>query len=138
MLTYLFLSNGTQANGDHSGPVQRCFEEFTSHQLPLRMSTVHTNPTLKSERSASVTPWHLSSGARTSNPASQHTCFISSPYSSAAATPTEWQPVPATRVTLLLPDKECERDKKCLKHNMSPPASPSHSTQTNKRTRRTH
>ena len=43
----------------------------------------------------------------TSNPESQHTCFTSSPYSSAAATPTEWQLTPATRVTLLLPGKEC-------------------------------
>ena len=67
----------------------------------------------------------------TSNPASQHTCFTSSPYSSAAATPAEWHFAPATRVTLLLPGKECERDKKCQKHNMSPPASPNHSTQTN-------
>ena len=45
----------------------------------------------------------------TSNPASQHTCFTSSPYSSAAATPTEWQLTPATRVTLLLAGKECEK-----------------------------
>ena len=27
MLTYLLLSNGTQANGDHSCPVQRYFED---------------------------------------------------------------------------------------------------------------
>ena len=57
------LSNGTQANGDHSCPVQRCFEEFTSHQLDLRRPTVHANLALKSERSARVTPGHLSSGA---------------------------------------------------------------------------
>ena len=138
MLTYLFLSNGTQANGDHSCPVQRCFEDFTSHQLDLRRPTVHANLALKSERSACVTPGTYRQVLITSNPASQHACFTSSPYSSAAATPTEWQPVPATRVTLLLPGKECERDKKCQKPNMSPPASPNHSTQTKKRTRRTH
>ena len=63
MLTYLPLSNGTQANGNHSCPVQRCFEEFTSHQLDLRRPTVHANLALKSERSAHVTPGHLSSGA---------------------------------------------------------------------------
>ena len=63
VLTYLPLSNGTQANGDHSCPGQSCFEEFTSHQLDLRRPTVHANPTLKSERSALVTPGHLSSGA---------------------------------------------------------------------------
>ena len=38
----------------------------------------------------------------TSNPASQHTCLTSSSCSSAAATPTEWQPTPATQVTLVL------------------------------------
>ena len=71
----------------------------------------------------------------TSNLESQHTCFTSSPYSSAAVTPTKWQLAPATRVTLLLPGKECERDEKCQKSNMSLPASPNHSTQTKKRTR---
>ena len=63
MLTYLLLSNGTQANGDHSRPVQRCFEEFTAHQLDLRRPTVNANIALKSERSGRVTPGHLSSGA---------------------------------------------------------------------------
>ena len=63
MLTYLFLSNGTQASGDHSCPVRRRFEEFTSHQLDLRRPTVHVNLALKSERSECVTPGHLSSGA---------------------------------------------------------------------------
>ena len=43
MLTYLLLSNGTQANGDHSCPVQRCFKESTSHQLDLSRPTVHAN-----------------------------------------------------------------------------------------------
>ena len=63
MLTYLPLSNGTKATGDHSCPVQRCFEEFTSHQLDLRRPTVHANLPPKSERSERVTPGHLSSGA---------------------------------------------------------------------------
>ena len=63
MLTYLFLSNDTQANGDHSCPVRRHFEEFTSHRLDLRKPMVHPNLALKSERSARVTPGHLSSGA---------------------------------------------------------------------------
>ena len=47
MLTYLLLSNGTQAKGEHSCPVRRCFEDFTSHQLNLRRSTVHANLALK-------------------------------------------------------------------------------------------
>ena len=66
MLTSLFLSKGTQANGDQSRPVGCRFEEFTSHQLDLRMPTVHANLALKSERSErseGVTPGHLSSGA---------------------------------------------------------------------------
>ena len=63
MLTYLLLSNGTQVNGDHSCPVQRCFEEFTSHQLDLRRPTIQANLALKSERSERVTPGPLSSGA---------------------------------------------------------------------------
>ena len=64
MQTYLpLLSNGTQVNGDHSCPVQRCFEDFTSHQLDLRRPTVHANLALKSERSERVTQGHLSSGA---------------------------------------------------------------------------
>ena len=64
MLTYLLLlSNGTQANRDPSCPVQRCFEEFTSHQLDLRRPTVHANLALKSERSTRMTLGHLSSGA---------------------------------------------------------------------------
>ena len=121
MLTYL-LSNGTQANGDHSCPVQCCFKDFTSHQLDLSRPTVQANFA------------HIANGAYvgrrgtypqvliTSNPASQHTCFTSSPYSSAAVTPMEWQPAPATRVTLLLPGEGCERDRKCPKPNISPPA----------------
>ena len=63
MLTYLLLSNCTQVNGDHSCPVQRRFEEFTSHQLDLRRPTVHAILALNSERSALVMPGHLSSGA---------------------------------------------------------------------------
>ena len=63
MLTYLFLGYGTQANGDHSCPGRRRFEEFTSDQLDLRRPTVHANLALKSERSARVTPGHLSSDA---------------------------------------------------------------------------
>ena len=132
MLTYLFLSNGTQANGDHSCPVRRRFEEFTSHQPDLRRPTVHANLALKSERSALVTPGHLSSGAYYLESSKPTHLFTSSSYSSAAATPTEWQPTPATRVTHLLPGKECERDKKSQKSNMSPPASPNHSIQTKK------
>ena len=63
MPTYLFLSNGTQANGDHSCPVRRRFEEFTSHQLDMRRPTVHANLGLKCEQSERVTPGHLLSGA---------------------------------------------------------------------------
>ena len=47
MLTYLLLSNGIQENGDRSCPVQRCFEEFTSHQLDLRRPAVHANLALR-------------------------------------------------------------------------------------------
>ena len=130
MLTYLLLSNGTPANGDHSCPVQRCFEDFTSHQLDLRRPTVHANLALKSERSARVTRGTYRQVLTASNPASQHTCFSPCSYSSAATIPTEWQLVPATRVTLLVPGKECERDRKRQKPNMSPSASPNHSTQT--------
>ena len=57
-LTYVILRNGTHANGDHTCPVQRCFEDFTSHQLDLRRATVHANLALKS--SALVTPGELS------------------------------------------------------------------------------
>ena len=113
MLTYLLLSNGTQANGDHSCQVQRCFEEFTSHQLDLRRPTAHANLALKSERSERVTPGHPSSGAYylesskpTHLPHFQPLPFsCCDPYGVAAP--------PATRVTLLLPGTECERDKKC-------------------------
>ena len=63
MLNYLLLSNGTQVNGDHFCPVQRCFEDFTPHQLDLRRPTAHGNLALKSERNTRVTPVHLSSGA---------------------------------------------------------------------------
>ena len=109
MLTYLLLSNGTQLNGDHSCPLQRCFEKFTSHQLDLRRPTVHANLALKSERSTHVMPGTYHQVLITSNPESQHTCSTSSPYSSADATPTEWRLAPATRVTPLLPGKECEK-----------------------------
>ena len=138
MLTYILLCSDSQKNGYNFRPVQPCSEEFTSHQLDLSRLTVHVNSALI------VSEVHMRRRVAnrqvsiTSNPASQHTCFTPSPYSSAAATPTEWQPAPATWVTLLLPGKECERDKKCQKHNMSPPASPNHSAQTKKRTRRTH
>ena len=36
----------------------------------------------------------------------------------------------------MLPSKECKRDKKCQKPNMSPPASPKHSAQTKKGSKR--
>ena len=54
MMTYLLLSNGTQANGVHSCPVQRCLEDFTSHQLDLRRPTVHANLALKKSDEANV------------------------------------------------------------------------------------
>ena len=63
MLTYILLSNGTQVNGDHTCSLQRCFKEFTSHQLDLRRPTVQANFALKSEQSALVTQGHQSSGA---------------------------------------------------------------------------
>ena len=37
------LSNGTQANGDHSCPVQHSFKEVTSHQLDWSRPTEHVN-----------------------------------------------------------------------------------------------
>ena len=54
MLTYLPLSNGTQANGDHSCPVRCRFEEFTYHQLDLRRPKVHANLALKKANEANV------------------------------------------------------------------------------------
>ena len=138
MLTYLFLSNCTEANGDHSYRVPRHFEEFTSHQLDLRRPTVHANLALKKRTKRTCDAGAPIVRCLLRNPASQHTCFTSSPNSSAAATPTEWQRAPATRVTLLQPGKECERDEKCQTHNMRLPASPNHSTQSKKRMRTTH
>ena len=46
MLTYLLLDNETQAKGNHSCPAQRCFKEFTSHQLDLSRPTEHMNTAL--------------------------------------------------------------------------------------------
>ena len=46
LLTYLLFSNNMQAKGDDCCPVQRCFEEFTSHQLDLSRPTEHMNPAL--------------------------------------------------------------------------------------------
>ena len=41
--TYLFLSNGTQANGDHSFPLQHYFEEIKQNRRrPTRIS-LHVN-----------------------------------------------------------------------------------------------
>ena len=87
MLTYLLLR-------DDSCPVQRCFKEFTSHQLDLSRPTVHVNFVLIASE-AHV--WHQVIYCQvliTLNPASQHTCFTPCHYSSAAVTPTEWQPAP--------------------------------------------
>ena len=130
MGTYLLLSNGTQANGDRSCPVRRSFEEFTSHQLDLRSPTVHANLALKSGRSERVTPGHLSSGACYLEPSKPTHLLHFQPLLFSCCDPTEWQPAPATRVTLLLSGKECERDKECQESNMSLPARPNHSTQT--------
>ena len=55
VLTYLLLSNGTQANRDHSCPVQHCFEEFTSHQLDLRRPMVHLSRSFSLPGSKRVT-----------------------------------------------------------------------------------
>ena len=138
MLTYLPLNNGTQANGDHSCPVQRCLEEFTSHQLDLRRPTVHANLALKSERSEGETPGHLSSGAfnvKSSKP--KHLLYFQ-PLLFSPATPTEWQPAPAARVTLLLLGKECEKRHEVSKaqHEFASQSKPHFADQ--KRTRRTH
>ena len=57
MLTYLLSAMAPKRT--ETTPAQ----EFTSHQLDLRRPTVHANLALKSERSALVTPGHLSSGA---------------------------------------------------------------------------
>ena len=120
MLTYLFLSNGTQANGNHSCPVRCRFEEFTSHQLDLRRPTVQANLALKSERSEHVPPGHLLSGAyylESSKPTHllhfQPLLFsCCDPYGVAARVNNSGDP-------FALPGKECERDKECQKYNMS-------------------
>ena len=128
-LTYLLLSNGTQAKGDPYCPVQRCFEEFTSHQLDLSRPTVHANLALKSERSARVTPGHLSSGAYYLESSKPTHLLYFQPLLFSCCDPSGVAARASYSVTLLLPGKECERDKKCQKPNMSPPASPNHSTQ---------
>ena len=102
MQTYLLLSNGTQANGDHSCPVRHYFKEFSSHHVDLSRPMVHANFALIANE---VHVWLRGTFHQvliTSSPASQHTCFTPCPYSSAAVTPTDWQPAPATRMTLLL------------------------------------
>ena len=109
MMTCLLLSTGTKASGDHSCPVPHCFEEFTSHQLDLRRPTVHADLALKANEAqvwcqAPIVRCLLSHYLESSKPT--HLLYFQ-PYSSAAATPTEWQLAPDTRVTLLLPDKEC-------------------------------
>ena len=138
MLTYLLLSNGTQANGDHSCPVQRCFEEFTSHQLDLRRPTVHANLNLKSERSERVTPGYLSSGAYYVESRKPTHLLYFQPLLFSCCDPTEWQPAPATWVTLLLPSKECEKRQEVSKvqHELASQSEPLYADQ--KRTRRTH
>ena len=137
MLTYLLLCNGTKANGDHCCPVQRCFKEFTSHQLDLSRLTVHANFA------------HIANGA---------TCAVRAPSSGAyylesskpthllysllllfsCCDPTEWQPAPATRVTLLLPGKECQKRQEVSKvqHELASQSKPLYADQ--KRTWRTH
>ena len=130
MLTYLPLSKGTKANGDHSCPVQRCFEEFTSHQLDLRRPTVHANLALKSERSERVTPGHLWSSAYYLESSKPTHLLYSLLSLFSCCDPTEWQHVPATRVTLLLPGKECEKRQEVSQSNMTSPANKNHTTQT--------
>ena len=128
MLTYLFLSNGTQANRNHSCPVRRRFEEFTSHQLDLRRLTVHANLALKSEQSERVTLGHLSSGAyylESSIPT--HLLYFQpllfsccDPYGVAARASNSGDPFA----------KSVKETRRCQKSNLSPPARPNLSTQT--------
>ena len=76
MLTYLLLSNDTQAKGDDSCPVRRCFEEFTSHQLDLNKPMEHISAALiKSEAHARRRGTNRQAPI-TWNPSSQYTCFI--------------------------------------------------------------
>ena len=127
MLTYLLLSNDTQAKGDNSFPVQCCYEEFTSRQLDLSRQMENMSPTRITSEA------HMQRGAPIARCQLHQIQQADTPplLASAAATATEWQPAPATRVTLLLPGKECERNKKGQRSNMSQPASLNHSTQTN-------
>ena len=106
--------------------------EKTVSRSFLCLRLVVSQSVLPVERSARG-PLLQSSGASSITARRAHLHSLPDSNHPAAATPTEWQPAPATRVTLLLPGKECERDKKCQKPNMSPPASPNHSTQTKKR-----
>ena len=111
-LTVLFAAANKRR---HSCPGHRCFKKFISHQLGLR------RPALPKLR-------HLLTKLRQRQRTSLAIirCFLdfSSPHTPAftpgfhhpaAATCTEWQPEPATRVTLLLPGGQYPQDPGCLK-----------------------
>ena len=138
MLTYLFLSIGTQANGDHTCPVRRRFEEFTSHQLDSRRPTVHANLALKSEQSECVTPGHLSSGAYYVESRKPTHLLYFQPLLFSCCDPYGRAAPPATRVTLLQPGKECEKRQEMSKvqHELASQSKPYYADQ--KQTRRTH
>ena len=109
MLTYLLLSYGTQANGDHSCPVQRCFEELSSHQLDLRRPTVHANLALKKRTKRTCDAGHLSSGAYYVESRKPKHLLYFQPLLFSCCDPMKLQLAPATWVTLFLPSKECEK-----------------------------
>ena len=85
----------------HSCPGHQCFEKFISHQLGLRRPTLPTLRHLLTKlRQHQRTPLAIMGFLDFSSP---HTpAFTPGSHHPAAATPAEWQPTPATRVTLLL------------------------------------
>ena len=87
----------------HSCPGHRCFEKFISYQLGLRRPTLpklcHLLTKLRQRQRTSLAIIRCFLDF-----SSPHTpAFTPSFHHPAAATPTEWQSAPATRVTLLLP-----------------------------------
>ena len=96
----------------HSCPRHRCFDNIMSHQSGLsRPAQPMLRHLLTKHRPRQRTPLqcHLpSSGASSISARRTHLYSLPNSNHPAAATPTEWQPAPATRVTLLLPGEECE------------------------------
>ena len=125
-MTYRLLSSLQQATPLLSEtPV---FREFISYQSGLsRPALPKLRHLLTKHRQCQQTP--LAIIRCFLNFSSPHTpAFTPDSNHPAAATPTEWQPAPATRVTLLLPGREYHRDQECLKSIANQPATQSSTT----------